>query len=186
MSYKVSNFVYDESTLSGDQIAQIERAKSSCERRLAELQKEEDERMQRYYDCVDDYSWGGPCSKANAVAQDRVKFEFREAVEMIVRGGFVIRKWQENILREIGSGDVVAEGTHDGKYGRYFTLKDGKGYVSCSKRVQTYEKKGYRPYIRTTEHKLVPRGWWRYSGERKYDIIEKLGTTEEVSTEIVY
>ena len=180
----MTQFEYNPKELTVEQLDAIGAAKASYETTMKRLIEEEDGRIQRYYDCQDDYSWGGICTKVNMMERDRAWRLLQERIEEIVRGGFIIRSRRVNILRDLSTGDLVATGTHEGQYGRYFRTDDGR-FVSCTKKVSTYQKKGFNPLIQTITEKLVGDGYWR-DGERRYKVIETLSITEEVSTEICY
>ena len=181
----MTTFTYNPSELTQEQLAQIAAAQESHDKTIAELRAQEDARMENYYNCIDDYSWGGLCSKANAIARDRADKALQDRIEEIVRGGFLIRERRVNILRSIATGEIVATGIHDGQYGPYFRTTDGK-FVNLAIRVSTYEKKGYKPYVQTITEKVVRDGVWHKSGDLRYKFIETLSVTEEVNTERVY
>lgn len=172
-----AKFTYDPATLTPEQVSKISIARMAYESRIAQLREEEERRAERYYDCVDDYSYGGICSELNARQRREAEATFNRRVEFIVNG-FVRKERRENVLKDL-AGNIVARGTRDGQYGRYFKTEDGQ-FVSCSKKVATYEKKGYRPYIVTTTEALVP------DGRGRWIVKEVLSVTEEVSTEIAY
>lgn len=184
MSYIKTKFVYDENALTDDQKSLIEEAREAHDEEIKRLREEEDGRMQRYYDCVDDYSWGGLCSQANANAQSRADFLLEERIEEIVRGGYLVKTRKVNILRDINTGESVAVGLHDGKFGPYFKTNDGK-FVSYAKRVSTYEKKGYVPIVQTVVERVKRDGFWR-DGSPRYKHIDYVSITDDVSTERIY
>lgn len=177
-------FDYDPATLTPEQLSKIAAVKDAHDKTIKQLQEDEDRRAEHYYDCLDEYSYGGPCSVANGLAMRRADKVLEDRIEEIVRGGFLIRERRVNILRDIESGNIVATGTHEGTYGRYFRTEDGK-FVGCAKKVDTYSKKGYIPFVQTITEKIVRDGYWR-NGDPRYKAVEVVSTTEEVSTEIVY
>lgn len=172
-----TTFTYNPATLTPEQVERINAARNAYNARIAELREEEDRRAEHYYDCLDEYSYGGICSTLNARQQREAEANFNRRVEYIVNG-YVRRVRRENILKDL-EGNIVARGTREGQYGRYFKTNDGK-FVSCTKRVATYEKKGYRPYILTTAEALIP------AGNGRWEVKEILAQTEEISTEIAY
>lgn len=180
----MTQFDYNPAELTLEQLKAIENAKANYDAEMKRLQEEENVRMEHYYDCQDDYSWGGLCTNANYKARARAKANLEETIEEIVRGGYLIRTQKVNALREISTGDIVATGTHEGQYGRYFRTRDGR-FVSCSKKVSTYEKKGFLPLVQTIIAKVARDGYWR-DGERRYKTLATLSVSEEVSTEICY
>lgn len=181
----MTKFEYNPTELTQEQLAQIAAAQESHDNTIKRLREDEDKRMENYYNCVDDYSWGGLCSKANAIAQDRAHQALQDRIEEIVRGGFLIRSRRVNILRSLATGEVVATGIHDGTYGPYFRTDDGK-FVNLAVRVATYEKKGYKPIIQTITEKVVRDGTWYKSGDLRYKFVEVVSVTEEVATERVW
>lgn len=181
----MKKFEYDPSTLTQEQLAQIAAAQEAHDKTIAELRAEEERRAENYYNCIDDYSYGGPCSKANAIAQNRAHQRLQDRIEEIVRGGFLIRSRRVNLLRSLATGEVVATGLHDGTYGPYFRTDDGK-FVNLAVRVATYEKKGYKPIIQTITEKVVRDGTWYKSGDLRYKFVEVVSVTEEVATERVW
>lgn len=179
-----TTFTYNPEELTEAQRQSILVAKENHDAVIARLRADEDLRMQHYYDCIDDYSWGGPCSKANALAQQRADYELQEQIEAIVRGGFIIRSRKVNILRNKSDNSLAACGTKQGRFGRFFKTYDGN-FVSCAKMVSTYEKKGYIPLVQTVTEKKKRIGNWP-NGDPRYESLCVLSVTEEVSTEIVY
>lgn len=184
MSYTYTKFFYDENALTDDQKSLIEEARIAHDETIKRLREEEDVRIQHYYDCVDDYSWGGLCSQVNAKEQSRADFLLEERIEEIVRGGYLVKTRKVNILRDIKTGESVAVGLHDGKFGPYFKTNEGK-FVSYAKKVQTYEKKGYIPIVQTVVEKVKRDGFWS-DGSPRYKHLGYVSITNEVSTERVY
>ncbi len=177
-------FDYNPNELTTTQLDAINRAKAAYDETIKEINKDEDRLMENYYNCIDDYSWGGLCSQANRLRRYQAEDKLQDEIEMIVRGGYILRTRQVNILRKLGTGELVATKTYQGRYGRFFRTDDGD-FVSCSKKVSTYEKKGYTPLIQTITEKVIPDGFWR-NGDRRYTVLETVSITEEVSTEICY
>ena len=180
----MEKFTYNTEELTAEQKKLIEQAQALYDSTMKGLIEDEDRRMQNYYDCIDDYSWGGLCTQANYLARDRARVALEEKIEEIVRGGFIIRTRKVNVLLDKDTGEIVAEGTHEGRYGRYFTLDDGT-YVGCAKQIATFEKKGLLPYVQTITEKKLCTGIWP-SGDRRYKVLEVVSLTEELSTEIQY
>lgn len=180
----MKQFEYNPQELTNDQLAAIEEARVIYESTIKELQEEEDRRAEHYYDCQDEYSYGGLCSKVNAMARNRAWTRLQERIEEIVRGGYIIRTRKANILRKLGTGEVAAVGTHEGRYGRYFRTYDGQ-FISCAKKVSTYEKKGFTPVVQIVTEKMIPDGYWS-NGDRRYRFLDYISIAEEISTEICY
>ena len=177
-------FTYNPATLTPEQINQIAAAQAAHDKAVKQLNEDEERRAEHYYDCLDEYSYGGPCSIANARAIRRADKVLADRIEEIVRGGYLLRERRVNILRSIETGAIVATGTHEGTYGRYFRTEDGQ-FVSCTKRVATFEKKGYRPFVQTITEKVIRDGYWK-DGNPRYKTVEVVSVIEEGSTEIVY
>ena len=169
----MTHFTYNPAELTTEQLQAIESAKAHYKETIANLNKQEDQRMENYYNCVDDYSWGGLCTQANIQARHRAERDLNERIEEIVR--------------DIASGEVAACGTREGQYGRYFHTYEAFGdkFISCAKKVSTYEKKGFRPYIQEVTEKVKRVGHWR-NGDTRYEFIDYISITETLSTEICY
>jgi hypothetical protein len=116
-------------------------------------QEANDYRWKNYYDCVDDYSVCGIMDKAEHAMETRLLRENAILIEQLLRGGYFIHKTTCLQLREIETGSVFA-GANLGRYGYYFTTKEGK-FVSLSKKISTFNKKGYQPEVRTRLYKCV-------------------------------
>lgn len=174
--------------LTPEQLVAIQDAIATYNTAIAKRDGIEGGIAERYYDCQDDYSYGNPyMEKANAQIRARIEQNLQDKIEEIVRGGFLIRTRKVNILRDIKTGEVAACGTHDGQYGRYFRTYErfGNKCISTAKKVATYEKKGFRPYIQEVTEKVKRAGYWR-NGEPRYEFIDYVAITETISTEIVY
>ena len=180
----MKEFKYNPAELTKEQLEKIESAKNVYETTVKALQEEEEERAQRYYDCVDDYSYGGICSKVNAMKQNQAYAWLQARIESIVRGGFLLKEKRVNVLRDIETNKELAVGTRCGRYGRFYVTYDGR-FISCAERLGTYQKKGVIPLVRTITEKVKIAGYWR-NGDVKFEVIEKVSETEEISTEIVY
>lgn len=124
----------------------IARINEVYEAEMARLQEEEDARMERYYNCQDDYSWGGPCSKANYIARDRAKAARDRAIEVIINGGWYTEHKTFNILKDIKSGETLKARIVKGKYGRCWMIGDGEKFITIPRKQDTLIKKGYCMY----------------------------------------
>ena len=121
-----------------EQMQRIARIDEAYEAEIASLQEQEDGRMERYYNCEDDYSWGGLCSKANYIARDR-------AVEVVINDGWYTEHKTFNILKDM-SGETLNARIVEGRYGRCWMIGDGEKFVSIPRRQDTLIKKGYCMY----------------------------------------
>lgn len=182
-------FEYNPETLTQEQKDAIALAHKVYDERMKSLQAREEAVMEHYYDCLDEYSWGNPYMEKVQERERAMAWQtLQDKIEEIVRGGFLVRTRKANILRDIKTGQVAAIGTHEGMYGRYFILYQAFGptkFISCAKKVSTYERKGFRPYIQEVVNKVRRSGCFA-DGSPRYDFIETLSISETVSTEIVY
>jgi len=103
-------------------------------------------RMKMYYDCVDDYSYGGICDKA---ASDNIS-ENQRAIELL-KGQIESKTFdsvtiEQPVLADL-EGNIVSERIIVGIYGPSWIIgQNGNAqFVSAtSKRAATYENKGYK------------------------------------------
>jgi hypothetical protein len=131
--------------LTQEQKQRIARIDEAYEAEIASLQQDEDGRMERYYNCEDDYSWGGLCSKANDIAMDRAKAARDRAIEVTINGGWYIEHKAFNILKDIKSGETLNARIVSGRFGRCWMIGDGT-FVSIPRKQDTLIKKGYCMY----------------------------------------
>jgi hypothetical protein len=107
--------------------------------------KNEEYRMENYFNCVDDYSWGGLCDKAQNEARgyrNSARYQLQEQLE----NGVFIREFEVNVLTDL-DGNVVSDRLVNGKFGDCFMIKNGENdvkFVGIAKKQSTYEKKGYK------------------------------------------
>lgn len=118
---------------------------------VAEINKRREYRMNNYYNCVDDYSWGGICDKADNELQDRLRTERDIEIEQVKNDGYYLR--HSEFYRLVDDNGNEALGTSYGRYGHYFAI--GGKFVSVPKRVATLEKKGYRLERVTRQYRCV-------------------------------
>ena len=180
-------FEYNPETLTDAQRTAISAATAGYEATIATLREQEEARARHYYDCLDEYSYGGPCTIANERAQRNAYERLQESIEAIVRGGYIIRTSKVSVLQDIATGETIARGTHKGRYGRYFCAHTAEGtrFISCAKTQATYEKKGVRACVETTTSKYTLEGI-NYSGGHCKRLLEKIDVTLTPSTEIIY
>lgn len=106
---------------------------------VKEINERREYRMKNYYDCVDDYSYGGLCDKADDELEDKLRTQRDILIEQAKNDGKVIR--QSSFYRLV-SATGSCEGASYGEYGEYFAI-DGK-FVGVPKRLSTLTKKGYK------------------------------------------
>ena len=127
-------------SLTKEQEARIAEINANFDAKVAEINKRRQYRMQNYYDCVDDYSYGGLCDKADNELEDRYRVERDILIEEVKNGGK--REISSSFYRlKNQKGEVRCSGGSSGVYGQYFTA-DGK-IIGLPKRITTLEKKGY-------------------------------------------
>jgi hypothetical protein len=153
LTTKSADFVNSCPALTDEQKEKIIGINKSYEEMKKRHQEANDYRWKNYYDCVDDYSVCGIMDKAEHAMETRLLRENAILIEQLLRGGYFIHKTTCLQLREIETGSVFA-GANLGRYGYYFTTKEGK-FVSLSKKISTFNKKGYQPEVRTRLYKCV-------------------------------
>lgn len=132
--------------LTQEQKQRIARIDEAYEAEIASLQKDEDGRMERYYNCEDDYSYGGRCSRANYIARDRAKAARDRAVEVIINNGWYTEYKTFNILKDIQSGETLKARIVAGRFGRCWMIGEGEKFISIPRKQDTLVKKGYCMY----------------------------------------
>lgn len=119
------------------QIAQIEEA---YENALAEIAERRRYRMENYYNCVDDYSFGGLCDKADEELKIKLRTIRDIRIEQVQSGGHVVCR--SKFYRLVSESGDTCDGIRCGHYGRFFAID--RKCVSLPKRIATLNKKGYR------------------------------------------
>lgn len=142
-------------------------------------------RLQNYLNCVDDYSFGGLCDKAQDEhyrALSRVLGLVKEQEE---NGGYIIEELEELELQTL-AGEFVSKNIIQGKFGLCFMYgSESKGlkFVGLSKKQSTYDKKGFKVVSRVYKVKVVYTG--RITSRRNPElIIELLGVNESIKEKI--
>lgn len=109
-------------------------------------------RMNNYLNCVDDYSWGGPCDKAADEHERRLKNAMQTLKEQLENGAPFVEKYSMNVLTDM-DGNIVSEKIVSGRFGDCWLIKNGDNvsFVGCSKKQATYNKKGYKLMERVYE-----------------------------------
>lgn len=124
--------------------AAIEALLSSYEAQDAEARKNSEYRMQNYFNCVDDYSWGGICDQAASQAES-IRMHNRNVLKNQLENGIQKEVFTVNVLTDL-DGNVVSETIVNGKFGPCWLIKNesGTSFLSVAKKAATYEKKGYK------------------------------------------
>lgn len=103
-------------------------------------------RMENYYNCLDDYSWGGICDRAAAEARSEREM-IRSSYKKILAGEIPKGRYDLYFLETL-DGTFATTSCVTTKYGKAWMIKENEystpKWVSVSKTAKTYEKKGYR------------------------------------------
>ena len=153
LTSKSADFINSCPELTDEQKEKIIGINKSYEDMKKRHQEANDYRWKNYYDCIDDYSVCGIMDKAEQTMEERLLRENAILIEQLLRGGYFVHKTSCLQLREIETGNTYP-GVNSGKFGYYFTVGKGK-FVSLSKKISTFIKKGYKPEIRTRRYKCV-------------------------------
>jgi len=102
-------------------------------------------RMENYYNCVDDYSWGGPCDRAADWNISRCNSFIALMKEQMEKPEPQTWDFHREVLADL-DGNIVSERIIKTKYGFAWIIGEGENveFVGCVKRQSTYETKGYR------------------------------------------
>jgi len=119
---------------------QIQAIKDAFERAMAEINERREYRMRNYYDCIDDYSFGGICDKADNELEDMLRMQRDIKIEQVENDGFYFRT--SMFYRLCDNDGNAALGTKHGQWGEFFVINDK--CVSVPKRLATLTKKGYK------------------------------------------
>lgn len=123
---------------------QFENFKSWYEQENEQMRKNEDYRMQNYFNCVDDYSWGGLCDKAASEAYCKRQSLYDNLFTQLKDGAFV-DDIEISVLVDM-DGNIVSDKIVNGKFGDCWIIKNEQGvkFVGVAKKQSTYAKKGYK------------------------------------------
>lgn len=126
---------------------------SGLDSRDETARKNMDQRAENYYNCLDDYSYGGICDRAAVDGISERGMQRRALQEQIENGAFV-EVFKSNVL--LYQGKVVSDRVVNGRFGPCWIIPGEKGsapgFVSVAKKASTYEKKGFE--VKTREIKL--------------------------------
>lgn len=142
-------------TLTSEQQKQIQNINATFESRRAAIDERRNYRMENYYNCVDDYSFGGICDQADNQQEDRYRTERDILIEQVENNGYYYRDSSFYRLRDDNGN--VANGANDGQYGPYFAI-NGK-FIGVPKKVSTLIKKGYTLELVTRKYKCIYKGF---------------------------
>jgi hypothetical protein len=120
-----------------------------CKGQDEEAQKNTDQRMQNYYNCIDDYSWGGLCDQASSQARSLRNYLASNLAIQLEKGAFK-STFKLSILQDL-EGNTVSTKIVDGKFGPCWIIKTSEysaNFVGVAKKAATYAKKGYKVVTR--------------------------------------
>lgn len=102
------------------------------------------QRMENYYNCLDEYSFGGICDKAAEEAIRQSKNNIRLLQEQKTTGAS-IEEFTLSTLTDL-DGNLVSDKLVQGMYGECWLIGSGDSvqFVGVAKRSATYLKKGYK------------------------------------------
>lgn len=142
-------------------------------------------RMENYFNCVDDYSWGGICDQAQNRSEQALSMVLGLLKEQEENGGFLITKVTELELRNT-DGSFVSSNIINGKYGACFmwgSEQNGFQFCGLAKKQSTFEKKGFVVVAKNYELKV------RYTGKVTKGgyadrVVELVSTSETIENTI--
>lgn len=117
----------------------------------AEMRKNAEYRMQNYYNCVDDYSWGGICDKAADEAYSKRRLLYNDLKHQLKNGAF-IETIETSVLCDM-NGSIVSEKIVNGRFGECWIIENANHptFVGVAKKQLTYNNKGYNVQKRVIE-----------------------------------
>jgi len=126
----------------------------------AQMRKNSEYRMQNYFNCIDDYSWGGLCDQAADRAYAK-RFRLFNWLSTQMRDGAYVEDVERSVLVDM-NGNIVSDKIVNGKFGQCWIIKDGDNvsFVGVAKKQSTYNKKGYKvmTLINTIEYYYLTNG----------------------------
>ncbi len=126
----------------------------------AQMRKNSDYRMQNYFNCVDDYSWGGICDKAADEAY-RKRLRIYNFLLTQMHDGAYVEDVEISVLTDM-NGNIISDKIVNGKFGQCWIIKNGDSvnFVGVAKKLSTYNKKGYKvmTLINTIEYYYLTNG----------------------------
>jgi hypothetical protein len=130
-----------------------------------QMRKNSDYRMQNYYNCIDDYSWGGLCDKAADEAYAK-RLRLYNSLQTQIKNGAFFEDVEISVLVDEND-NVVSDKIVNGRFGECWILKNGNDvkFVGVAKKQSTYNKKGFKvmtivyqiEYYYMTNGKIVSR-----------------------------
>jgi len=125
-----------------------------------EHNKNTDYRMMNYYNCVDDYSWGGRCDQAQDFEMSRMRGMLHNVLEQEENGGFCKEIAYAYELQDM-DGNVLSKRLVNGKFGLCFIIQHSENnvsFVGATKNQSTFAKKGFKIVTKIYEFKVIYTG----------------------------
>lgn len=124
-------------------------------------------RMENYYNCVDDYSWGGACDRAAAEETSRASYRVSLAKEQLESPTGTFRKTcKVSVLAYLDGTPIENARVVNTQYGRSWVIPAMDGgrptWVSAETTAATYAKKGFTLLEREYEYEAFVIGDWKY------------------------
>jgi hypothetical protein len=139
---------------------QFENFVSYYEQQNKDMRENSNYRMENYFNCVDDYSWGGICDKAANIAYGK-RFRIYNNLVTQMRDGAFIEDIELSVLVDF-NGNIVSDKIVNGKFGQCWIIENGDSvnFVGVAKKQSTYNKKGYKvmTLINTIEYYYLTNG----------------------------
>jgi hypothetical protein len=120
-----------------------------CKKEEEEANKNTEQRMENYFNCLDDYSWGGLCDQASSQIISLRRYLANNLATQLEEGAFK-ETFKLSILQDL-EGNTVSTKIVKGKFGPCWIIKVSEynaNFVSVAKKADTYAKKGYKVVTR--------------------------------------
>lgn len=120
-------------------------------------------RMEHYYDCQDDYSYGGICDQAASQSISMNAGLIRQLEDQMARGTAYQDEFRRQVLTDL-EGVIVSDQIIDNKYGTAWIVRDGEGratFVNTAHKASTYRAKGYMvmTIVETVQYYYQAKTW---------------------------
>lgn len=128
-------------------VSQVEAIIAGFDKQDAEAYKNMDYRMQNYYNCVDDYSYGGICDKVAQEGISNRRYKKDILTTQITTGKPISDVNITHVLCDINTGEIVSERIVKGAFGYCWIIGGKNGapvsFVGIYRKPSTYASKGY-------------------------------------------
>lgn len=142
---------------------------------MESIYKSRGQRAENYYNCIDDYSYGGLCDMADREVSRELSIEKDLKIEEIKNGGYHVENTYNHILKNL-DGEIVSTTLVNTRYGKAFRIGDNK-WVSVPVKHSTLIKKGYKLYeVESVYH--LKFGGFSKKGNVIYDKINRVDMIE--------